>query len=85
MARRVNVRALTAHANGGGTRSLRKLELALLEKRREVGVILKDLGVVQQMQEVFGRDRALTGIGRRELKRAKREKKDEKVAHASEV
>ena len=56
-----------------GSQSLRRLEL---EKRREVGVIVTDRGVIRAMADVFESDWARTRSGRKELKKS--EKKDEK-------
>src|SRR5258708_14089976 len=65
-----------------GSQSLRKLEL---DKRREVGVIITDQSVVQEIEDVFAGDWALTSTGAKERKKAsKAEKKIErKLAKAS--
>ena len=80
--KRLHIRAIIRDGRRAflGSQSLRKLEL---EKRREVGVIIKDAGVVRQMQEIFEADWALTAAGRKELKKAKNRKKDEKLEKAS--
>ena len=60
-----------------GSQSLRRLEL---EKRREVGVVVTDQGVVKEMVKVFVRDWAQTDGGRKENTKAakKASKKEEK-------
>ena len=64
-----------------GSQSLRALEL---DKRREVGVIVKDRKVAKRFREVFEEDWANTGVGKELRKAAGKEKeKDEKVAAAS--
>jgi phosphatidylserine/phosphatidylglycerophosphate/cardiolipin synthase-like enzyme len=60
-----------------GSQSLRKLEL---DKRREVGIIVKDASVVAELARTFEDDWALTDSGKREVKR--REKEKEKSAEA---
>ena len=55
-----------------GSQSLRKLEL---DKRREVGIIVKDASVVHELAQTFEEDWALTDSGKRD---AKRREKDEK-------
>jgi phosphatidylserine/phosphatidylglycerophosphate/cardiolipin synthase-like enzyme len=49
-----------------GSMSLRGLEL---DKRREVGIIVKDQSVVSELARTFEEDWALTDSGRREAKR----------------
>jgi phosphatidylserine/phosphatidylglycerophosphate/cardiolipin synthase-like enzyme len=49
-----------------GSQSLRKLEL---DKRREVGIIVRDQSVVSELARTFEEDWALTDSGRREAKR----------------
>ena len=64
-----------------GSQSLRRLEL---EKRREIGIIITDSGVIRQMQKVFENDWALTNSGKKQLKKAaKAEKKDVKELAAA--
>ena len=54
-----------------GSQSLRKLEL---DKRREVGIIVKDQSVVAELARTFEDDWALTDSGKRETKRLEKEK-----------
>jgi phosphatidylserine/phosphatidylglycerophosphate/cardiolipin synthase-like enzyme len=49
-----------------GSQSLRKLEL---DKRREVGIIVKDQSAVSELARIFEEDWALTDSGRRAAKR----------------
>lgn len=57
-----------------GSQSLRRLEL---ERRREIGVIVHDLPVVQQMLDTFEDDWSKTDTGKKQAKSAeKAEKKD---------
>ena len=81
--RRLHIRAIIRDGKRGfvGSQSLRRLEL---DKRREVGVIVTDVTVVQQMQEIFEKDWEQTESGRKRLKKAeKAEKKDLKLVKAS--
>jgi phosphatidylserine/phosphatidylglycerophosphate/cardiolipin synthase-like enzyme len=73
--KRLHIRAIVRDGSRGfiGSQSLRRIEL---EKRREVGVILGDLKVVNQMKAIFETDWAQTESGRKEAK--KRAKKGEK-------
>jgi cardiolipin synthase len=73
--KRLHIRAIVRDGSRGfiGSQSLRRLEL---EKRREVGVILDDPKVVNQMKAIFETDWAQTETGRKEAK--KRAKKGEK-------
>jgi len=54
-----------------GSQSLRKLEL---DKRREVGIVVKDQSVVAELTRTFEDDWALTDSGRREAKQREKEK-----------
>jgi cardiolipin synthase len=54
-----------------GSQSLRKLEL---DKRREVGIIVKDQSVVSELARTFEDDWALTDSGKRDAKRRDKEK-----------
>jgi cardiolipin synthase A/B len=81
--KRLHVRAIIRDGKRAfvGSQSLRRLEL---DKRREVGVIVTDVSVVQQMQEVFEKDWAQTESGRKSQKKAeKAEKKELKLVKAS--
>ena len=81
--RRLHIRAMIRDGKRAflGSQSLRRLEL---EKRREVGVIITDENVVEEMQSVFERDWAQTESGRKERKKEKKaEKKEVKLAKAS--
>jgi phosphatidylserine/phosphatidylglycerophosphate/cardiolipin synthase-like enzyme len=60
-----------------GSMSLRTLEL---DKRREVGVIVKERGAAKQFREVFEEDWSKTETGK---KKAEKEKKDEKREEAA--
>ena len=73
--KRLHIRAIVRDGSRGfiGSQSLRRLEL---EKRREVGVILDDPKVVNQMKAIFETDWAQTETGRKEAK--KRAKQGEK-------
>jgi cardiolipin synthase len=66
--RRLHVRAIVRDGNRAflGSQSLRRLEL---EKRREVGLIIDDAGVVRTLQQVFEQDWALTPTGQRQAER----------------
>jgi phosphatidylserine/phosphatidylglycerophosphate/cardiolipin synthase-like enzyme len=55
-----------------GSQSLRRLEL---DKRREVGIVITDEGVVRELRDVFKKDWALTEPGRKEEKKAEKEEK----------
>jgi len=61
--RRLHVRAIIQDGRRAfvGSQSLRKLEL---DGRREVGVIVKDPGIVGKLNETFERDWALTDHGK---------------------
>ena len=81
--KRMHVRAIVRDNQRAfiGSQSLRRLEL---ENRREVGVIITDETVVDQMKEVFENDWAQTESGRKQLKKEKKaEKKDEKPLAAA--
>jgi phosphatidylserine/phosphatidylglycerophosphate/cardiolipin synthase-like enzyme len=81
--KRLHVRAIIRDGKRGfvGSQSLRRLEL---EKRREVGVIVTDVSVVEQMQDIFEKDWAQTESGRKSIKKAeKAEKKELKLVKAS--
>ena len=76
--KRLHIRAIIRDGKRAfmGSQSLRRLEL---EKRREVGVIIADGHVVDQMKEIFEEDWAQTESGRKQLKKEKKaEKKEEK-------
>ena len=62
-----------------GSQSLRALEL---DARREVGIIVKDAGIVKRMQEVFESDWAKTDLGKKEQKEFQ---KAQKLAEADDV
>lgn len=59
-----------------GSQSLRKLEL---DKRREVGIIVKDQSVVNELFKVFEEDWALTDSGKREVKEREKEDKEKRA------
>ena len=62
-----------------GSQSLRALEL---DARREVGIIVKDPGIVKRMQAVFESDWAKTDVGKKEQKEFE---KAQKLAQADDV
>jgi phosphatidylserine/phosphatidylglycerophosphate/cardiolipin synthase-like enzyme len=72
--RRLHVRAVVRDGRRAfiGSQSLRKLEL---DKRREVGVIITDEKVVQQIQGVFEQDWAETPSGKKEARKSEKEEK----------
>jgi phosphatidylserine/phosphatidylglycerophosphate/cardiolipin synthase-like enzyme len=81
--KRLHVRAIIRDGKRAfvGSQSLRRLEL---EKRREIGIIVTDMGVIRQMQKVFEDDWALTDTGKKESKKgSKAEKKEEKELAAA--
>jgi phosphatidylserine/phosphatidylglycerophosphate/cardiolipin synthase-like enzyme len=81
--KRMHVRAMIRDGQRAfiGSQSLRRLEL---ENRREVGVIITDSGVVNQLKQSFELDWSKTSLGKKEAKKAaKAEKKEEKLAAAS--
>jgi cardiolipin synthase len=76
--RRLHVRLIVRDRRDAflGSQSLRALEL---DKRREIGLILKDKAIVAEMLKVFEEDWAETPTGKKERKQEKKEeKKDEK-------
>ncbi len=81
--KRLHVRAMIRDGERAfiGSQSLRRLEL---ENRREVGVIVTDRVVVNELKQFFELDWSKTQAGRKETKKAaKAEKKEEKLAAAS--
>jgi len=81
--KRLHVRAMVRDGERAfiGSQSLRRLEL---ENRREVGVIVTDRVVVNELKQFFELDWSKTQAGRKETKKAaKAEKKEEKLAAAS--
>ena len=81
--KRLHIRAIIRDGERAfvGSQSLRRLEL---EKRREVGVIVTDGNIVDEMLDIFEKDWAQTDIGRKELKKAEKAelKKAEKAEKA---
>jgi cardiolipin synthase len=77
---RLHIRAIIR--DGGraflGSQSLRRLEL---EKRREIGIIIIDAGVIRKTTSIFERDWLLIGAGRKQPKKA--EKKDSELVAAT--
>ena len=76
--KRLHVRAIIRDGERAfvGSQSLRRLEL---EKRREIGVVVTDKSVVDEMKKVFEHDWAQTESGKKEAKQAKKaSKKEEK-------
>jgi len=81
--KRLHVRAIIRDGRRAfvGSQSLRRIEL---DKRRELGVIITDPAVVNEMREVFQSDWARTDSGKKEAKKAeKASKKEEKVLAAA--
>jgi phosphatidylserine/phosphatidylglycerophosphate/cardiolipin synthase-like enzyme len=81
--RRLHVRAIIRDGRRAfvGSQSLRRIEI---DKRREIGVIITDQTVVNDLRAVFERDWALTDSGKKEAKKAeKAAKKEEKLAAVS--
>ena len=62
-----------------GSQSLRKTEL---DQRREVGAIVDDKRVVQELVRVFESDWALTKSAKREVEATSEEEKDRKAVKA---
>ena len=58
-----------------GSQSLRRLEL---DERREVGVIITDVGIVKQLISTFESDWAETDTGKKEAEEAEKEKEKQK-------
>jgi len=75
--RRLHVRTIIRDGKRAfvGSQSLRRLEL---DKRREVGVIVTDVNVVEQLQDVFEKDWAQTESGRKSQRKAEKAEKAEK-------
>jgi phosphatidylserine/phosphatidylglycerophosphate/cardiolipin synthase-like enzyme len=80
-AMRMHVRAIVRDGDAAfvGSQSLRALEL---DGRREVGLIVRDAGVVKRLQERFEEDWAKTELGKKEQKEFER---DQKLATADDV
>jgi phosphatidylserine/phosphatidylglycerophosphate/cardiolipin synthase-like enzyme len=74
--KRLHVRAMIRDGQRAfvGSQSLRKLEL---EKRREIGIVVTDGKVVDEMRQVFETDWAETGSGKKEQKKAEKSEKKE--------
>jgi phosphatidylserine/phosphatidylglycerophosphate/cardiolipin synthase-like enzyme len=85
--KRLHVRAMIRDGRRAfvGSQSLRRIEL---DKRRELGVIINDQAVVNEMRAVFQSDWARTDAGKKETKRAEKaaekgSKKEEKQLAAA--
>ncbi len=81
--KRLHVRAIVRDGRRAfvGSQSLRRIEI---DKRREIGLIVNDAAVVNQMHAVFESDWAQTDAGKKEAKKAeKAAKREEKLAAAS--
>jgi phosphatidylserine/phosphatidylglycerophosphate/cardiolipin synthase-like enzyme len=81
--KRLHVRAIIRDGRKAfvGSQSLRRLEL---DKRREIGIMVNDQAVVNEMRAVFESDWARTDSGRKQLKKAeKAAKKEEKQLAAA--
>jgi phosphatidylserine/phosphatidylglycerophosphate/cardiolipin synthase-like enzyme len=73
--KRLHVRAMVRDGENAfvGSQSLRALEL---DRRREVGLITKDLKVVKRLAEIFEADWARTSTGTKQIKELKKDQKD---------
>ena len=82
--KRLHVRAIVRDGRFAfvGSQSLRRLEL---EKRREVGILIRDANVVRQMKDVFDRDWAETASGKKQAKVAEKTEKAEKTDESEAV
>lgn len=81
--KRLHVRAIIRDGKRAfvGSQSLRKLEL---EKRREIGLVINDGRIVDEMRKTFEADWAQTDSGKKELKKAeKAEKKEQRELAAA--
>ena len=81
--KRLHIRAIIRDGERAflGSQSLRRVEL---EKRREVGIIITDERVVEEMLEIFEDDWAQTDSGRKKLKKIRKAaKKEEKELAAA--
>src|SRR6185503_6444289 len=85
--KRLHVRAIIRDGRRAfvGSQSLRRIEL---DKRREIGVLINDQAVVNELRAVFQSDWAKTDSGKKEAKRAEKaaekgSKKEEKVLAAA--
>ena len=79
--RRLHVRLIVRDRKDAflGSQSLRALEL---DKRREIGLILKDKAIVAEMLNVFAEDWAETPTGKKERKAEKKDgKKEQEERH----
>lgn len=76
--RRLHVRTIVRDGQRAflGSQSLRKLEL---DKRREVGVVITDRAVVEQLMAVFARDWSETPSGRKAAKKIQKDMKKGKA------
>jgi phosphatidylserine/phosphatidylglycerophosphate/cardiolipin synthase-like enzyme len=81
--KRLHVRAIIRDRRRAfiGSQSLRKLEL---DRRREVGVIINDRKVVEEMMAVFARDWAETPTGRKAVKKTTKSLKSGKPLRAAD-
>jgi phosphatidylserine/phosphatidylglycerophosphate/cardiolipin synthase-like enzyme len=75
--KRLHVRAIIRDGRRAfvGSQSLRRIEL---DKRREIGVIINDQAVINEMRSVFLSDWARTDSGKKEAKRAEKSEKGSK-------
>jgi cardiolipin synthase len=85
--KRLHVRAMIRDGRRAfvGSQSLRRIEL---DKRREIGVLINDQAVVNELRAVFQSDWAKTDSGKKEAKRAEKaaekgSKKEEKLLAAA--
>jgi cardiolipin synthase len=85
--KRLHVRAIIRDGRRAfvGSQSLRRIEL---DKRREIGVLINDQAVVNELRAVFQSDWAKTDSGKKEAKRAEKaaekgSKKEEKLLAAA--
>src|SRR5262249_30271232 len=77
--KRLHIRAIIRDRERAflGSQSLRRVEL---DKRRELGIIVTDDGVVDEMLEIFEQDWAQTERGRKQLKKDKKREEKELAA-----
>ena len=83
--KRLHVRAIIRDGERAfiGSQSLRKLEL---EARREIGVLIREPGVVRQLVNLFEEDWSRTETGRKDAKKAgKGEKKESRASARAEA
>jgi cardiolipin synthase A/B len=80
--KRLHVRAIVRDGRRAfiGSQSLRRIEL---DKRREIGVVVNDQAVVNELRATFESDWAQTETGKKEAKRAEKAAKKEEMLEAA--